>query len=144
MNKTANKIISALCVFFIAVTILSSFTAMASTAAGTTSIKPLNANTTIDDVTKDAVVNYSSIFLKRTGDKNYKMRVWVKNTTKSNTLSDKHEFTVTSKSTGHWIKYRSVVTYSVGDNVRFYGEQSGIKSKGLQYVVFGDKAALSL
>ena len=139
----SKKIISTICVLMIVITSFFSINAFASTAAGFVSIKPLNVNTTIGDVDKAFVTGYSSIFAKKgSSDNNYTLKVWVKDTSNSTTLSDKHSFTVNGTSTGHWIVYRSGVSYKVGDNIRFYGEQSGAPSKGLNYVIYGDKAAL--
>lgn len=139
----SKKIISTICVLMIVITSFFYINAFASTAAGFVSIKPLNVNTTIGDVDKAFVTGYSSIFAKKgSSDNNYTLKVWVKDTSNSTTLSDKHSFTVNGTSTGHWIVYRSGVSYKVGDNIRFYGEQSGASSKGLNYVIYGDKAAL--
>lgn len=139
----SKKIIGTICVLMIVITSFFSINAFASTAAGFVSIKPLNVNTTIGDVDKAFVTGYSSIFAKKgSSDNNYTLKVWVKDTSNSTTLSDKHSFTVNGTSTGHWIVYRSGVSYKVGDNIRFYGEQSGASSKGLNYVIYGDKAAL--
>ncbi len=141
MKKSLKTITSVICVLLIAITSAISISAFASTKASFVSIKPLGVNTTIGDVSKDFVQNYSSIFAK-TSDSNYTLRVWVKDTTNSTTLSEKHSFTVNGTSTGHLIVYKSGVSYKVGDNIRFYGEQSGISSKGLTYVIYGDKAAI--
>ena len=139
----SKKIISTICVLMIVITSFFSINAFASTAAGFVSIKPLNVNTTIGDVDKAFVTRYNSIFAKKgSSDNNYTLKVWVKDTSNSTTLSDKHSFTVNGTSTGHWIVYKSGVSYKVGDNIRFYGEQSGASSKGLNYVIYGDKAAL--
>lgn len=139
----SKKIISTICVLMIVITSFFSINAFASTAAGFVSIKPLNVNTTIGDVDKAFLTGYSSIFAKKgSSDNNYTLKVWVKDTSNSTTLSDKHSFTVNGTSTGHWIVYKSGVSYKVGDNIRFYGEQSGASSKGLNYVIYGDKAAL--
>lgn len=124
-------------------TALFSINAFASTKAGFVSIKAAGINTTIGDVSKDFTTGYSSIFAKKgSSDSNYTLKVWVKDTTNSKTLSDKHSFTVNATSTGHWIVYKSGVSYKVGDNISFYGDQSSLKSKGLNYVIYGDKAAL--
>ena len=132
----SKKIISTICVLMIVITSFFSINAFASTAAGFVSIKPLNVNTTIGDVDKAFVTGYSSIFAKKgSSDNNYTLKVWVKDTSNSTTLSDKHSFTVNGTSTGHWIVYRSGVSYKVGDNIRFYGEQGGASSKGLNYVM---------
>ncbi len=143
MKMTSKKIISTICVVMIVITSFFSISAFASTKAGFVSIKPLNVNTTIGDVDKAFVTGYSSIFAKKgSSDNNYTLKVWVKDTSNSTTLSNKHSFTVNATSTGHWIVYKSGVSYKVGDNIRFYGEQSGTSSKGLNYVIYGDKATL--
>ncbi|MCC8073112.1 MAG: hypothetical protein LIO62_03175 [Clostridiales bacterium] len=143
MKKSSKTIINTICILMIVITSLFSVSAFASTKAGVVSIKPLNVNTTIGDVDKAYVTGYSSIFAKKgTSDNNYTLKVWVKDTTNSTTLSSKHSFTVNGTSTGHWIVYKSGVSYKVGDNIRFYGEQSGTSSKGLNYVIYGDKATL--
>lgn len=143
MKLSSKKIISTLSVFMIVITSMFSISGFASTKTGYVSIKPLDVNTTIGDVSKDFVTSYSSIFAKKgTSDDNYTLKVWVKDTTNSTTLSNKHSFTVNGTSTGHWIAYKSGVSYKVGDNIRFYGEQSGASSKGLNYVIYGDKATL--
>ena len=143
MKLSSKKIVNALCAFMIVITCMFSIGAFASTAASFVSIKPLNVNTTIDDVSKAYVTGYSSIFAKKgSTDDNYTLKVWVKDTTNSTTLSNKHSFTVNGTSVGHWIVYKSGVSYKVGDKIRFYGEQSGVSSKGLNYVVYGDKATL--
>lgn len=144
MRLTLKKLTSIMCVLLVVITSAVSISALASTHAGFVSIKPLGANTTIGDVKKGFVQNYSSIFAQKgASDSDYTLEVWVEDTTNSNKLSNKHSFTVTSTSTGHWIVYKSGVSYKVGDNIRFYGEQSGITSKGLNYVIYGDKANLS-
>ncbi len=143
MKLSSKKIISTLCVFMIVITCMFSISAFASTKAGFVSVKPLSVNTTIGDVSKGDGTAYSSIFAQKgTSDNNYTLKVWVKDTTNSTTLSNKHSFTVNGTSTGHWIVYKSGVSYKVGDKIRFYGEQSGVSSKGLNYVIYGDKAVL--
>lgn len=142
MNKISKKFTSILCIILIAVTCAVSMNAIASTAAGYVSIKPAGVNTTIGDVKKEFVTGYSSIFAKKASGDNYTLKVWVKDTTNSTTLSNKHSFTVTGASVGHWIAYKSGVSYKVGDNIRFYGDQSSLSAKGLNYVIYGDKATL--
>lgn len=143
MKMLSKKLISTMCVIMIVITSLFSITALASTRAGYVTIKPLNVNTTIGDVDKAFVTGYSSIFAKKgSSDSNYTLRVWVKDTSNSTTLSEKHSFTVNGTNTGHWIVYKSGASYKVGDNIRFYGEQSSASSKGLDYVIYGDKAEL--
>lgn len=143
-NNKRNRVITAICVFLIVITTFTSFTAFADTKAGIVSIKANSVTTTIDDVKKAANEGYSSIYLKKSNSSipSYSMYVWVYDTTRSTTLSNKYAFVCNSTSTGHWIKYKSGVTYKVGDTVRFYGSQATSESKGLSYVVYGDKATL--
>lgn len=56
----------------------------------------------------------------------------MKDTTNSKTLSDKKTFTCTNTSTGHWIPFKSGVSFTVKDNVRFYGQKTGA-SRGIDY-----------
>ncbi len=143
MKLSSKKIINTICVVMIIVTAIFSISAFASTQSGYVTIKPLNVNTTIGNVSKGAVEKYSTIFAKKdSSDNNYTLKVWVKDTTNSTTLSNKHSFTVNGTRTGHWIVYKSGVSYKVGDKIRFYGEQSGASSKGLTFTIFGDKADL--
>lgn len=144
LKVSKTKIVSFICALLIAITTVTSFTAIASTQAGIVSIKANGATTTIGNVSKAYKENYSSIFCKRSAGQStsFGFYVWVKDTTNSKVLSNKKAIIVSGTSKGHWISYKSGVSYKVGDNIRFYGSQESSTSKGLSYVIYGDKAAL--
>lgn len=139
-----NNIISFLCVLLITITAATSITAMASTQSGIATIKANGTTSTIGNVSKDAKVSYSTIFCRRSdGQSNsFSFYVWVKDTTNSTVLSDKKALVAGNTSVGHWIPYKTGVSFSVGHNIRFYGAQYQSSSKGLRYTIYGDKAAI--
>lgn len=142
INKT--KIVSFICALLIAITTVTSITAMASTKSGIAVIKANGTTTTIGDVSKDVKVSYSTIFCRRSDGEtgSFSFYVWVKDTTNSTVLSDKQPYIAGSTSVGHWIPYKSGASFSVGHNIRFYGQQYLSSSKGLKYTIYGDKAAI--
>lgn len=134
-------LISTLCIVLIIATTFISFSANASTSSGVKTIVANNVTTTIGTVTKAyGNVNYSSIFLQSSTP--FIIKVWVYDTTKSKTLSDKKSIICTSTSKGHWILYKSGVTAGSGDQIRFYGSQSTSSKKTITYTIYGDKAVL--
>ncbi len=139
VNK--NRMISIISAVLIMVTMFISFSANASTSSGVRTIAANDVTTTIGTVTKAySNVNYSSIFLKSSTP--FIIKVWVYDTTKSKTLSDKKSIICTSSNKAHWIPYKSGVTASSGDQIRFYGSQTTSSKKTITYVIYGDKAVL--
>ena len=139
-KKKSNRIISIICVLMILFTSLTTITAVANTHAGFVSIKANNQTTKINDVTKTSTDRYSSIFMSNSTA--YFIKVWVKDTTNSKVLTEKTTFLCLVTSKGHWIPYKSGVSFSNNDNLRFYGSQGNSSSRGLTYVIYDGKATL--
>ena len=146
MKKKLNKnnIITAICTFLIIITTFVSFTAFANTQAGTATLKAYTITSTIGDIKKAYDDKYCSIFVKKSaGEKNnFSAKFWVKDTTKKIDLTDKKSINCTSTKVGYWLPYKSGASSSRGDNLRFYGSQAASTSKGIEYVIYSDKAVL--
>lgn len=141
-SSKRQRLISFLCVFLVTIISVGSITAMASSKYGIATIKANSATTTIGDVKKeDSTDKRSGMIAQRSyGQKsNFACYVWVKDTTKSKVLSDKTLILVTSKNTTTNIGYKSGVSTSKGDTIRFYGSQASSQTKGLSYAISGDK-----
>ncbi|GEM_PF-324789 len=142
LNK--NSIITAVCTFLIVITTFASFTAFATTSAGSAVLKAYTITTTVGDVTKSFDDKYCTIYVKKSlsSVSNFSAQFWVKDITKNATLTNKKSINCTSTKTGYWIPYKSGATSSRGDTLRFYGSQANSTSKGIDYVIYSDKATL--
>ena len=141
-SSKRQRLISFLCVFLVTIISVGSITAMASSKYCIATIKPNSATSTIADVKKEFPSDKASgiIAQRSSGQKtNYFCYIWVKDTTKSKVLSDKKLILVTSSNSTHNINYKSGVSTSKGDTIRFYGSQASAQTKGLSYAISGDK-----
>ncbi len=99
-----------------------------------TTLKRLDGNTQICSLKKVFEgKNFSKFRVYEKDSEIDKMEVWVK-TDKNVTMSKKHVVFPTGKAVK--IKYHDGVTFAVGSNVVFVGEQSGITDKQIHYKAF--------
>ena len=135
-----SKFISAICAVVALFTLLTSSYAYAETlvASGSAVIKANNATSKICDVTKHDTTKYGTIFVNKClpSVSNFTIKVWMKDTTNSTVLSDKKSITCTGTRAGYWIPLKSGVSFTVNDNVRFYGQKTGA-SRGIDYTACG-------
>lgn len=142
LNK--NSVITAVCTFLIVITTFASFTAFATTSSGSAVLKAYTLTTTINDVTKSFDDKYCTIYVKKSlsNVSNFSAKFWVKDITKGKDLTDRKTINCTSTKKGYWIPYKSGATSNRGDTLRFYGSQADSSSKGIDYVIYSDKATL--
>lgn len=128
-----SKLLSLICAFAILLTISSSIYAYANVRSGSCTIEA-NKTTTICNVKKTDTSKYGTIFLKKSlsNVSNFTIKVWMVDTTNGKTLTDQKVFNCTSTSTGHWLPFKSGVSFTVNDNVRFYGYKTGA-TRGIDY-----------
>ena len=113
-----SKMVTFICVLLSVLTLSSYVYAYANIQSGSCVIEP-NVTTTICTVKKTDTSKYGTIFLKRSlpNISDFTIKVWMKDITNSTVLSDKYVINCTGTSTGHWIKFKTGVSFSTTDNI---------------------------